>query len=581
MTQTIPSEIDPSLLSRLSAVDREKFISVAVELAVRRSEGLRLYRPMGKQLQFHMSYASERVVRGGVRSGKSMASFAEDASAATGVSIIGPDNNPLPFKYPTAEPLLIWCIGYDQRHIGGTIYRMLFEPGAFRIIRDPDSGEWRAWQPWREYDRDRKSETAPSLPLIPDRYIEDTAWENRGERVFTVCRLKNGTQIHAFSSKAEPKMGDPVDLIHIDEDIKYPKHVAEWQSRLADKKGRIMWSAFPHSKNIALTTLSRRAAELKDSPNPDVFEIVLRHSANPYIDDEEKEKNRKRWEAWSEEERMARDEGAFLTAGVDMYPNYSKFIHGTPNHDSKKNDDKIDTIMRQRNGEPPDDWTRILTLDPGHRVAAILLAAIPPPEFGYHVVLYDEIYGRRLDAEQLAKEVVLRVSGYVFEAFIMDFRAGRQTIGGFGKTIRQQYADAFERYALRSRLSGSSFIYGSDNVGAGIMHVRDLLCVQQDGSIKLKVYVDKMPMFHREIEHYKKQVTKEEVKDTPESGQPDHLMDCLRYLASYQPEYIKPSKSSDRPSPAMLRYREFKTDETKDPNEVTPFHMGAGASPYS
>src|SRR6187455_363086 len=105
-------------------------------------------------------------------SGKSMSSFAETASAATTQPIIGWDGYPLPQKYPTNRPLLIWVVGYDERHIGGTIYRMLFKPGAFRIIQDRTTGEWRAWKPWELADKLREEETRPAPPLIPPRLID-------------------------------------------------------------------------------------------------------------------------------------------------------------------------------------------------------------------------------------------------------------------------------------------------------------------------------------------------------------------------------------------------------------------------
>ena len=178
--------------------------NVAAERNRRQKEALRLYRPMEKQAVFHNSSASERIVRGGNRSGKSMSAFAETASAATGIPITGPNGAPLPSKYPTDRPLLIWVIGYDQRHIGGTVYRMLFNPGAFRIIKDLKTEEWRVWRPWEKEDQDREDECKDAPPLIPKRLInpQGWAWENKSERVFTVCRLRNGTEIHAFSSKA-------------------------------------------------------------------------------------------------------------------------------------------------------------------------------------------------------------------------------------------------------------------------------------------------------------------------------------------------------------------------------------------
>ena len=89
---------------------KKRIAEVSAERKRRGSEGLRLYRPMPSQLDFHASMASERIVRGGNRSGKSMSAFAETASAATGIPISGPDGNPLPYKYPTNYPLMIWLI---------------------------------------------------------------------------------------------------------------------------------------------------------------------------------------------------------------------------------------------------------------------------------------------------------------------------------------------------------------------------------------------------------------------------------------------------------------------------------------
>jgi hypothetical protein len=106
--------------------------NVAAERSRRQKEALRLYQPMDKQAVFHDSLASERIVRGGNRSGKSMSAFAETASAATGIPIIGPDGSPLPFKYPTNRPMLIWVIGYDQRHLQDAISARRFShnPGS-------------------------------------------------------------------------------------------------------------------------------------------------------------------------------------------------------------------------------------------------------------------------------------------------------------------------------------------------------------------------------------------------------------------------------------------------------------------
>ena len=557
---------------------KSRMANVTAERSRRHKEALRLYRPMPKQAAFHASLSSERIVRGGNRSGKSMSAFAETASAATGISIIGPNGAPLPFKYPTKRPLLIWVIGYDQRHVGGTIHRMLFTPGAFRIIKDLETEEMRAWRPWEEEDADRIDECEEAPPLIPARLINPNgwAWENKAERVFTVCRLRNGTEIHAFSSKAEPKQGDPVDLVHIDEDIEYSRHVAEWQARLSDRKGRMIWSVWPHSKNDALIQMSERATEQKHREKPDVHEIVLTFSENPFIDSDEK---RKRVEAWAKkgpEEVRARDRGEFVLDTMLVYPNFNIEDHGTPRRE-KSEDDLIDTILRQRNGEPPDDWTRYLVLDPGHSVCAVLFAAVPPPSSMYPddtVVIYDELYLRQQDADQVAVAVESKAKGRVFDTFLIDNRAGRQTPMGFNKTVKQQYASAFAKKRLQSRNTGANFMAGSDNVSAGIGLVREFLHISAGRRPRLRLVRNKTPWMQREFVLYRKKMNRDDILDEPVSKN-DHLMDCLRYLAGYNPQYHKPEALPNQWSAAYKAFKEWNKSNS-DARNSEYVHLGPG-----
>ena len=554
---------------------KKRIAEVTAERRRRESEGLRLYRPMPSQAKFHASMSSERIVRGGNRSGKSMSAFAETASAATGIPICGPDGNPLPFKYPTNYPLLIWVIGYDQRHVGGTIYRMLFMPGAFRIIKDLKTGEMRAWRPWEDEDAAREDEVRPSPPLIPPRLIDPKgwAWENKAERVFTVCRLRNGTEIHAFSSKAEPKQGDPVDLIHIDEDIEYTKHVAEWQARLSDRKGRLIWSVWPHSRNDALIQMSERAEEQKDRDVPDVHEIVLRFSDNPFIDKDEKRKRIEGWQKKGKDEVRARDLGEFILDTMLMYPNFSDEGHCVR---SDGDMDYIDEILTQRGGEPPLGWTRYLVLDPGHANCAILFAAVPPPSHLYSdtVVCYDELYLHQMDADGIAREVRKKSEGVSFEAFLIDNRAGRQTPMGFNKTVRQQYSDAFARERLQSIQTGATFLPGSDNVQAGIGLVREWLHESPGKRPRLRVYKQRTPWMCREFILYRKKMVRDEVKDEPVSKN-DHLMGCLRYLASYNPVYRKPRRTEEQWSPAFRAFKDWQKAGEKE-NETDYMTLGPG-----
>lgn len=511
-------------------------------------------------------------------SGKSMAGFAETAHAATGIPITRLDGHQIPDKYPRTEPLLIWIIGYDQGHIGRVVFPMLFEPGAFKIIRDLKTRQWRAWRPWENSDKERQAECKPSDPLIPPRFIDPAgwAWESKSDRVFTKCRLKNGNQIHAMSSKAEPAQGVSVHLIHIDEDVYYPRHLAEWQSRLAHESSKLFWTAFPHSANFALMDLSKRANEQATKTAPDVHETRLVFVENPYIDADQK---RQRLDDWDHDTSRARNLGEFLTDNVLVYPNFSKRVHGITDDPALVGDIQQDRVQRelaQKGWQPPQNWTRYLVLDPGHSTCAVLFAAVPPPEFGDYVIAYDELYIHNADARACAEGVYSKTVGQYFEAFIIDDRAGRHTPMGFGQTVKSNYSNEFERMGLRSNRTGHNFLRGSDNVAAGIASMRAWLTMRTDGLPKFRCVLATTPNLQREFGLYLKKVTKDESQEDPNRHR-DHLMDCCRYLAAYNPQHVVPEPEEARPGSAFAGFQDF-TSERKMAAGRQSVVMGPGAA---
>ena len=548
----------------------ERARELATEKTVRAKDALELYRPYNViQEEFHRSMASELLLRGGNRSGKSTASLVEVASAAMRVQLHAADGSLLPMKYPTNRPLTIWTIAYGEKNINTPIHRLLFEPGAFKIIKDLKTGEMRAWNPKSQSDVAREAECQQSPPLIPERAISDWAWKSWAARVFMVCRLKNGTEIHAFTSNAKPKQGDPVDLILIDEDIWYEQHVAEWQARLSDRKGRLIWSAFPHGQNNALKDMHHRAEAQKHLKNPDVWEGVLTFSKNPYMDTDEV---RKRREGWSEDEARARDLGEFTDDVVQMFPMFNKSIHCVEVSDRPMH--RIDDILVRNGLEPPNDWTRYLILDPGHTRPAVLFAAVPPPELGDYIICYDEIYGRNIDAFTLAERVLDKASGHNFEKFIIDARAGRQTPMGFSWTIKEQYARAFEQHQIESNLTDSSFEDGSDNLPARTEMIRTALHARNEGPPRLRVVAERCPNMLREFVNYKKRMRAEAILDEP-IPKDDHLMSCLGYLVASNPQYVPPQPAKAAPSAALLEFQRWqKADKRHDDKSM---HFGPAA----
>ena len=213
-----------------------------------------LFEPQEQQKAFFESNATVRLVRGGNRSGKSICTFMEFARVARGLD---------PFnKFPKNRPLLMYVIGRDADYIGRVAYRLLFKPGAIKIILDEKTGHWRSYRPWAE-DKERSHEAVDAPPFIPPECIDPKGWafENKAERVFSVCRLNfgeghpmNGTEIRAFGSRSEPAMGDPVDVVLIDEDIDNEAWAIEMEARLSDRKGRMWWGACPQLQNNVMNS---------------------------------------------------------------------------------------------------------------------------------------------------------------------------------------------------------------------------------------------------------------------------------------------------------------------------------------
>lgn len=526
----------------------------AGELGRRRYDGLEMFRAMPTQMPIFESTATELSARGGNRAGKTVCAAVKTAAVARGKPVYGPDGQPIEQRMPWQKDrdLLVWIVGLQWDHLGQTIWRVLFKRGLYKIIRDEETLQWRAYNPFT--DSHREHEAKPSFPLIPMDEVKGglngIAWENKKERQFSRIELHNGTVIHGFASTGEVKQGDPVDYIWIDEEIAMIGHYAEWQARLSDTKGRIVWSTLSRS-NGALMNLSHRAAEqareLEEGTREkvDVQEITLRFSANPHIDDDEK---RKRLEGWDEDERRMRDEGEFIIGNLKIYPQFDRQMHRAI-YDNPERDDALSRVLRERNGDPPKDWTRELILDPGTAKPGVLFGAIPPREFWAggepYFVVYDEIYIPRFTAQEIAQRVQAKSRGYVFQRFIIDGQAARQTPMGFAGTIGANYSKEFLKCNLLSVETNTQFIPGDPNFATRSQLVESWLAFRPCGTPQLRIVVDKCPNLVDQLERNLKKIEKGPngetvVVEKPASGQKDDLRAALEYWASRYPKYVEP-----------------------------------------
>jgi hypothetical protein len=538
------------------------------------------------------TYISDGVVSH--NSGKTVCASAEFASAVTGIDIIGVDGNPIPRKYPKRN-MLAWVIGWDWTHIGQTIHRVLFEPGYFNMIPDENNpGEWRALNPAIPEDEARMDEAVPAGPMIPERLIisDSWSWENRAEKMFKSVCVKTPwgiTKICAYPSTAQQaKQGDPVDLIWIDEDICHSEHVKEFQDRLPDRKGRLIWSAWPHGTNDALVQMIQRAQEQEHEENPDIIEIQLRFSDNPFIEDNEKRKTVARMT--TEEDRRSRDFGDLLLDTISIYQ-YMPAVHNvqrvavdSPNRSILLNDPLNDIYTKL--GRFPSEWTRYLSIDPSHTRSAVLFGVVPPPSIGEHdltrtLIIEDELVMKKASAFELAKAIRDKVGTNSYEAFIMDYHMGRQTrVGdGVGHTVMMIYQEAFERLGIRSRQTGSGFLPSNDNVLGRIAEIRDMMHGGSAGNIRLRFAEDRTPHLQKEFGTYRKKRLLDDIRDEPANAIKHDCMVAMEYLGSYiyncQEPYVDPDSIKPK-SPAYRRAQELKKKWKKQEQDYC--HVGPGSA---
>jgi len=530
------------------------FAALADEEERRAKEALKVYRP-ARQLPFHHSNARELVLRGGKRSGKSVGVVAEFASRVLGIPITDPANKEIPLKYVVStpkDPLLYWVVGWDVDHIGQTVYRLLFQPGLFRVIKDKMTGIWRTYNPADDFDASRFSESQPAGPMIPERFIDTTqgvdgwTWENRGAYNFSAVYLKNGAKICAYPSSAKhPKQGDAVAGIWIDEDIQIPGHLKEWQDRLTDKDGWLMWSVWPHSKNYALCDMLDRAEEQSGEESPDIASYQLIMSENPYL--HKAAKTRALGRMGSDEEIARRDRGELLLDTLNMYDYYpaTHLLTPYPPGEVPETVTTAKEYLRRiltRDGEFPKTWTRYLSIDPSHTRTACTFGVIPPPEveeirFDNLLIIERELIVQKYSSDMLANELRKICEGFNYEAFIMDQQIGRQTRVGEDKTIFQKYAESFTAHGLRARMCPNAFIPGCNVPPERYRAVRNMLEMRRTGLPTLLFVENRTVGTQREFNTYRKKQLfvggEDTIMDEPANPRKHDAMASLEYMCAF------------------------------------------------
>jgi len=505
-------------VAQVTASKKRRVVKIVRELARRRIEALKIYEPLLHIEPFHACGAPERILRGSNRSGKTLAAAIECARCVTGQDPYG--------KYPT-ENGRCFIVGKDGKHNSEVLFRKLFRPNAFRMIKDLNNGCWRTYRPWLKTDFDRESETKAAPPLIPNRMVQDIAWENKKDSLPNKVTLKNGWEIRFLSSLAKPIQGVDVDLVWFDEEIADPDWYNEAAARLIDRRGKFYWSATAQLGGIQLYELCQNADMLRHNKNARIREYFAHIDANPHFTDEQRDLF---FEKMSEEERRIRIEGEFAFTSFRVYPEFSMATHG------------VDFF------QIPNDWCRYMVVDPGRQVCAVLFAAVPPPKTGDEdeVYFYDELYIKTCDSKKFGEEVKRKIGEQWFHAFLIDHHGGRISESGSGNTVELQYSAELKKQDIASSITGNGFIWGSDDVQGGINAFRSWLTIRRERGTKLRVLKEACPNLEYEFGryHYKRQHGR--LTDTVEKRN-DHLLDAARYLAMYDPKWHpKPKKTGSK-----------------------------------
>jgi len=516
--------------------------NVLAILAKRKMEALFLYTAMAAVEPFHRSQAKFKLIDGSNQSGKTLAAAAEMAWVLCGCHPHGG------WREHGGNGLFV---GLDEDHLANPMCVKLFVPGAFSLIRDEHTRLWRAVRPdpanptqLDPYDVAYKEQWRDAPPLIPPRLCDTTkhvAWQDKAKGVPRIIKVPStGWEVLCRSSKGDPDQGTQRDACWIDEQIENENFYYEFVRGSMRYGGRLIWSATPQTTNIQLLELRERA----ETGDENVHATKLLLDDNPFIPAEEKKAF---FDSLSPEEREVRYHGNYAIQGRRIYPIYSP--------------------MGEHGCEPfplPLDWTRYVVLDPGRQYCGTLFAAVDPDE--KYVTIYDGFVLRNADAVRWAEKVRERQVGVRFEAFLCDSHAGKQHPMGAAKSVARQYFEALQGADVKPRQTGpmdgffpgSGDVLGREEALLGWMHLRG--APPHTGTARLKVMRGVFPELDQQIKvaHYR--------QDNPDKRA--HLredaLDCLEYLAHWNPPYQSPEKLDHDEGPDI--WEAFKRRKKKHDN---------------
>jgi hypothetical protein len=489
-------------------------------VAKRRCEATTLYEALDHIEPFHASTSPERIVFGSNRAGKTLATMMEVARAVTGRD---PHD-----KYPKTNGRC-YIVGYKEKELGEVIWPKLFRAGAFRIIADQVTGDFRPVIPDSPYDKAHRDLWKMAPPLIPPRFIASESWKSLAKNVPDKIVLKNGWELSFFTSLGMPITGSDVDLVVFDEEIENDLWYPEMAARLVDRRGKFIWGCTPQNATEKLIDLYKRSQKSANAKVQSFFCSVFK---NKFLPPEGLADLLEKFPEGSSDYDV-RVKGEFAIMSFRILPEWDPNVHSV----------KAFPI--------PNEWTRFAVIDPGHQVTAVLFAAVQPADQSEKrrfetVHLYDELYIKHCDAGKFANQMQNACAGQNFEDFIIDRQMSRQTEVASGRNVEEQYADAIRERNVRCNRRGNGFTWGSSDVHGGIESIHKALRIRQDGTTHLVIHRERLPNFEDEIDRWRYKMGPRRERTNEPEKRDIHLMDCLRMLMAYEPKWVKP-----RPPPVL------------------------------
>lgn len=522
-----------------AGVNRQRAVAALRKLAAMRMETLALYTAFTVVEPFHASNAIWRILVGGNRSSKTTAGLIEDARAFAGCD---PYN-----KYKPRDGKIL-LIGLDEKHLADPIARKLFQPGAFKLIRDeitnlprflrPDPNNPQQLDPYDEAYREKWFD-AP--PIIPPRILKrPIAWVDRAAGVPAACHSITDWTIEFRSSKSAPKQGDEIDLGHIDESIVNGQHFVEMSRGLVSRAGLGIWTATPQNVSHYLRELKRR----NERGDQNVYCAIPTIYDNYTISEARREEFVASIPSLAE--RRIRIMGEFAFTGLACYPTYDpQFVHGCEPH------------------EVPQDATRYFILDPGYQHCATVFMAVDREE--KHKYVYAAFEIRNLSSVHEWAAMVKQHQGpHKFEAAIIDGQAGTQHPMSGGDTLAERYWRALQQAGVSVRTFGpdktAGFFPGQRDIVAREDAVREMLAVRHEGPFAgtptLMVSRGCCPELDRQIEYACHNTMNDDKRNY---DQPQDLVTSLEYGCAWNLYYHEPESVADDPSLAI--WEQFQAEE--------------------